>query len=1375
MSTDEIESLKRPLRRASRWVAGSVAVLGLAFLLAWFRGAGERLAFAATQVPTAPATAFLAIILALAIITSASSHPRVSTRTAPALMYLALFLALAFGSAYIAGVDFPLERWLSGPPRVRDGVVIGRISIITCGLFAILATALLAGQSRYVEWEGRLATLAMALAFLVLQGYVLGAPLLYGSSTIPVAAPTALLVWLLALATLLRSSPTSWPLRVVLPTRRIGVLPTTTNFLWLAILFGGVVISSGIFWYVAQRERAESAAVTTLRTVGNLKAAELAQWYEGLRSTAATLVDAPLDADWLRAAIATADSPARRGLQSWLDGLRLEHGYEAVVLIAADERVLMRSEAADARPLPLLLPQLRRLRGDSLHASQVYRVGDTVRKTFWVPVHLEPGRRGTAGAWLAFVIPIDRSLYPRLNDNPAGFATSDYSLWQIEPDSARLILSPRDTNIAALSLALDRETQQRMFAQLASPRGYEGPGFKGAPIRAVVSEVRGPGWQLVVKVDERELRAPAFTAALRATIFSLAFLLGAAAIIYALWYRQDLARTRMELSLIEDRERGLRAIEASEQRYARAMRGTTDGLWDMNMVTGEAYVSPRWREIAGIPNESAIRSEEEFLAFIHPEDIPKQQQAMRDHLERGLPYDLELRVHPRLGLGTRWIRTRAEVERDAEGRPVWMSGAITDVTRQHLAEDALRRTDRILRVRSAVNQALVRADDKASLLQLICEVGVREGGYKMVWIGRKENDEARTVKPMAVAGDERGYLAENPISWGEGPTGLGPTGRCIRTGEPQVAQDLLAEHDYAPWREAARERGYQSSASIPLIVNGEIWGGLMLYAGEPYAFDAEELEMLSALGRDIAFGIGALRNFLSMRAQREQLTLFRQAIDRSADAIFVADLATGKFVDFNVACLAQLGYTAEEMLTIGPADIVPDLGARGGLTAVANSIREAGGIVRPSLHRRKDGDYVPVEVALSVVDIGPRSVVLGIARDISDRLKADADREELQQMLNRSLKMESVGRLAGGVAHDFNNLLTVINATAELALSEVEPDSALYRDLMEIRASGDRAAALTRQLLAFSRQQVLKREVLSLNDVVSGFLKMVSRVIGEDIHLELRLGGDVADIEADKNQLEQVLMNLCVNARDAMPRGGTLTISTGSAIVDEAHAARREGMTPGRYVTLSVTDTGVGMDKATQAKIFEPFFTTKETGRGTGLGLSTVYGIVKQSGGSVWVYSELGKGSTFRVYLPVTDASREDSASVQLKTAAVGRETILVVEDEESIRMVARRVLERAGYTVLEADSGPAALGLIDVAAPALDLVMTDLVMPGMTGLELATELRRRRPQLKVLFTSGYSADVVSDRFPHTDDWNFISKPYGMQELVAEIRRVLDS
>jgi len=403
-------------------------------------------------------------------------------------------------------------------------------------------------------------------------------------------------------------------------------------------------------------------------------------------------------------------------------------------------------------------------------------------------------------------------------------------------------------------------------------------------------------------------------------------------------------------------------------------------------------------------------------------------------------------------------------------------------------------------------------------------------------------------------------------------------------------------------------------------------------------------------------------------------------------------------------------------------------------------------------------------------------VIVGIARDISDRLAAESEREALEQQLARAQKLESIGRLAGGIAHDFNNLLTVINATTDLTIHELPEDSPLRAELGQVRAAGERAKLLTRQLLAFSRQQVLKREVLNVNVVAAGFLTMLSRVIGEDIHVELELGEHVPSILADAGQLDQVLMNLCINARDAMPGGGRLTIGTERYEHVAAVADTPDAMPSGTYARLSVTDTGTGMDEETLAKVFEPFFTTKEVGQGTGLGLATVYGIVSQSGGYVTIDSAIGRGTSVRICLPSTrEVTPIDQPVIPAPRDTRGKETILVAEDEDAIRMVATRVLERAGYTVLQAASGDEALAVLKAHHGEISMLMTDLVMPGMTGLELAHEVRREYPQLKVLFASGYSVDAAEGNLAEFEDWNFIAKPYGVQELASEVRRILDS
>jgi signal transduction histidine kinase len=384
--------------------------------------------------------------------------------------------------------------------------------------------------------------------------------------------------------------------------------------------------------------------------------------------------------------------------------------------------------------------------------------------------------------------------------------------------------------------------------------------------------------------------------------------------------------------------------------------------------------------------------------------------------------------------------------------------------------------------------------------------------------------------------------------------------------------------------------------------------------------------------------------------------------------------------------------------------------------------------------------------------------------------------QELEQQLRQSQKMEAIGRLAGGVAHDFNNLLTAINGYSSLALQRANPDDRLRGYLEEIKKAGERAATLTRQLLAFGRKQMLKPVVLNLNDVVSDMNKMLRRLIGEDIRFNARFDPDLKPIKADPGQIEQVLVNLVVNSRDAMPQGGNLTIETANFESDAEFAGKHLGLAPGHYVMLAVSDSGCGMDDKTKARIFEPFFTTKEKGRGTGLGLSTVYGIVKQSGGTVWVYSETGKGSVFKVYFPQLQEDAEFSKPVLVETPVPrGSETILLVEDEDVVRGLARKILEQAGYDVLDARGGDEAIRLCHELPGPIHLLLTDVVMPERSGREIAECLAKLRPSTRVLYMSGYTDDAIVHHGVLDSDVEFIQKPFTPVALARKVREVLDA
>jgi PAS domain S-box-containing protein len=421
---------------------------------------------------------------------------------------------------------------------------------------------------------------------------------------------------------------------------------------------------------------------------------------------------------------------------------------------------------------------------------------------------------------------------------------------------------------------------------------------------------------------------------------------------------------------------------------------------------------------------------------------------------------------------------------------------------------------------------------------------------------------------------------------------------------------------------------------------------------------------------------------------------------------------------------------------------------------------------------RLDGNAFPAEISATPIVYDGQPAAMVFLHDVTERRKGEEERAQLEHRLQHAQKMESVGRLAGGVAHDFNNHLTVINGYCDMLLDELASDDALRVEIGEIRAAGHRAAALTRQLLTFSRKQVVEPRTLNLNAIVEEHCRMMRRLIGDDIDVVTDLDSGLGGVMADRGQMQQVLMNLALNARDAMPEGGQLRIATANVAIG---AGEEPDVRPGRYVVLTVSDTGVGMPPEILSKIFEPFFTTKAMGVGTGLGLATVYGIVEQAGGFVRVASELGRGTSFRVYLPATAALQHEPLreTAARPSSTRGSETVLVVEDQEDVRLLAIGILKRNGYRLLEASNGSDALALAADYADPIHLLITDVIMPGMTGRELAARLGNTRPRLEVLYMSGYAADVIATQGVLEPGMAYLAKPFAPSDLATKVREVL--
>jgi two-component system, cell cycle sensor histidine kinase and response regulator CckA len=596
--------------------------------------------------------------------------------------------------------------------------------------------------------------------------------------------------------------------------------------------------------------------------------------------------------------------------------------------------------------------------------------------------------------------------------------------------------------------------------------------------------------------------------------------------------------------------------------------------------------------------------------------------------------------------------------------------------------------------------------------------------------------------------------------------GKGLTDYLIRTGEPLLATPEVLQ--------AMENRGEVARTGprsldwmgVPLKVGNHTFGALVVQTySKNIRYGERDKEILTFVARQLASAVEIKRNEQALRRSEAR---YRSLVQSSVYGIYRSSLE-GRFLDVNPALITMLGYgSVEEVLLLDPEKDIfvhPEEHTR-----LIDEFRRTGRLDGIEVKwRRRDGSSVTVRISGRAVSSAdePADVLEAIAEDVTDR-------RALEDQFRQAQKMEAVGRLAGGVAHDFNNLLMVISGYAEVILAKLDVQHPLRDKAFAIQQASDRATTLTRQLLAFSRKQLLELKVVDVNAIVADMERLLRPLIGENVILTAKLAPEAGYTRADAGQLEQVLMNLVVNAKDAMPNGGRLTIQTQSIELTESHRRGQTFIRPGDYVMLSVSDTGMGMDKETQSRIFEPFFTTKEKGKGTGLGLSTVYGIVKQSGGYVMVQSEESRGSSFHIYLPrVEEAATEKHVAPVTSAAAGGTETILLVEDEESVRQLVRDTLETKGYEVIEAGDGEAGLAAAANHPGKIDLVITDVVMPGLGGRELVQQLGKTRPETRVLYLSGYTEDAIISEGSIESGTAFLQKPFTLQNLSKKVREVL--
>ncbi|MFZ3049013.1 MAG: response regulator [Desulfatirhabdiaceae bacterium] len=689
-----------------------------------------------------------------------------------------------------------------------------------------------------------------------------------------------------------------------------------------------------------------------------------------------------------------------------------------------------------------------------------------------------------------------------------------------------------------------------------------------------------------------------------------------------------------------------------------------------------------------------------------------------------------------------------------------------EITERKQAEEKVRHFNSIIRAIRNVNQLITKEKDPDRLIRGVCETLVATRGFTSAWI--MITGEFETSVYCSETGIEDAFRSlKDRLEKGDLP-------QCARRAMIQssivVTEDISAECVGCPLLSANHGK---SAFSIRLEHESKVYGVLSASVPHGFALDKEEQGLFQEAGEDIAFALfniareeERLKVEKDLKASEERM---RITIESSPIGIRI-NKQDGKLVYVNPALVAMFGYDSDEMSGLRVEELYrPEDRDLIGQRRQEHFDGKQTKFYSEMMGMKKSGSLFEVKNYMARIDFEKEPALLVFVIDISSEKKLEAQYLQAQ-------KMEAIGRLAGGISHDFNNILTSIIGYGELT-REALTDNTLRENIDVILKAGQSAATLIGQLLAFSRKQTISPVVLNLNDIITNLNKLITRVIGEDIEINTSLSDDLMPIKADVTQMEQVLMNLLVNAKDAMPRGGKFIIETTNIELDGSYALNHDvEISPGFYVLLKISDTGKGMDKDVQAKIFEPFFSTKEKGKGTGLGLSTVYGIVKQNNGHIWVYSEPGKGTTFKIYFPGSETGYLPDKTKHYKFDELkGNETILLVEDDEAVRSLVKKVLEKFGYTVLAAQDGDEAISLFKLYRDQIHLVVTDVIMPIMSGRDIIEVLQTLKADIKTIYMSGYTDDAIADHGLLYAGINFIEKPFSSEKLALKVRQVLDT
>ena len=814
---------------------------------------------------------------------------------------------------------------------------------------------------------------------------------------------------------------------------------------------------------------------------------------------------------------------------------------------------------------------------------------------------------------------------------------------------------------------------------------------------------------------------------------------------------------------ITERKQAAEALRESEQKFAFAFHNSPMAMALTALETGIYQdVNEVFLRDSGYTREEILgRNSRELGLFVDDQD----RQRIVENIQQGKPvYGMPCTFRVKDGQLRHGLLSSNLIS--AAGRKFYLT-IILDITEHQRAEEQNRHFNDVLRAMRDIGHLSHHEKDPQHLLQQACETLVQTRGYVTVWVGHPETAGQR-VTMLAHAGQHGGFQKLAPITWDDTPAGHGPTGTAIRERRPVIIDDIATDPSFAPWRDPVVATGAASLASVPLLHGDQLFGVLTVKADHVRAFDAEEVRLLTSLAADLALALHSIESERQRQQAEAAMLRLGTAVEQSAESILITD-AAGLIQYVNPAFERIAGYSLAEVVGQNPRLLKSDAHNADFYAQMWATLTRGAVWSGHLINRRKNGTLYEEDGTISPVRNAAGAVTnyVAIKRDVTNEVN-------LQQQLLQAQKMETVGQLAGGVAHDFNNILQTILGYCELLLKNTPASDERHLDLQEIQRSGERAATLTRQLLAFSRKQMLMPRVHDLNDIIANLSRMLTRVLGENVHLALELAPDLKRLKVDAGQMEQVLTNLAINARDAMPNGGQLSIRTLNTVLSEADLPLHPEGRVGPFACLCVSDNGTGMPREVRAHIFEPFFTTKEKGKGTGLGLSTVYGIIKQHDGWITVYSEPGQGTTFRLYLPVIEeavpvATEHKTPDGESPMQGHG-ERILLIEDDPLVRRMTQQMLNHNGYRAIAVATCREAHAAFNSL---IDLVLSDVMLPDGNGLDLVRQFQQQRPKLRCILTSGY-ADI-HERWPEIEEhrWPFLIKPHNQADLLRALTTAL--